>query len=81
MDEDRKERELSLSSPAFSDSELVSEKGQKARPLIVRFVAIHVGHGLLVAVHVVALVAALKGWSIDIGFLDVSGFPLACRVC
>ncbi|KAJ7133371.1 hypothetical protein C8R44DRAFT_849487 [Mycena epipterygia] len=70
--DDLKERELNPSLPAFSDSELVLKKGQTAKPhLIVNFVAVHVGHGLLVAVHIVALVAALKGWSIDIGFLDV----------
>ncbi|KAJ7860215.1 hypothetical protein B0H14DRAFT_2745112 [Mycena olivaceomarginata] len=56
-------------SPANSDS----ESGGKAvtSHLTAKWVTLHVIHGLLVAVHIVAVAAAFIGWSIDFKLLNV----------
>jgi hypothetical protein len=76
MNDSREEQALMGSSK--SDSEVVSEKAQTVKPhLTAKLAAIHAVHGLLVGVHVVGLVAAIKSWSIHVGFADVSWFPVA----
>lgn len=61
---------------ATSDRPHVSDTVQVVKPqLTTKGLAIHVMHALLVAVHTVALVAALKGWSIPIKTPDVSWEP------
>ncbi|KAJ7474480.1 hypothetical protein B0H11DRAFT_2035621 [Mycena galericulata] len=68
-----RENDTLINSTAGTDTEPVSEKARTVKPhLTAKWVIIHVGHALLVAVHVVALIAALKGWAVNINLADAS---------
>ncbi|KAJ7106240.1 hypothetical protein C8R44DRAFT_745314 [Mycena epipterygia] len=57
-----------------SCSALYEVQAQKDEPrwhFTPKLVAVHVVHGILVGVHVFALFAALRGWSIDLGLHNV----------
>lgn len=64
-----------IAPPVISESEF----GGKAvnSHLTAKWVTLHVVHGLLVAVHIVAVVAALKGWLIEFKLVNVSLYPVA----
>ncbi|KAJ6625155.1 hypothetical protein B0H10DRAFT_2003913 [Mycena sp. CBHHK59/15] len=54
-----------------TDAKQASKKGRTPKThLTTKLTTIHAVHGLLVAVHVAALVAVIKGWSISLGLVN-----------